>query len=886
MTSFRRLFRLIGREPEPAEDIASEFEAHLQMKADALARAGLPPAEARREAERRFGPLERFAAECRAIDRAERKERRRREWWSGALQDLRLAARGLLRAPAFAITAVIVLAAGIGLNATAFTVLRGVVLRPLPFPRSDRLVAIYSSNPQAGWPAFAVSPTDFYDWARETRSFQAMVAWTGYTAAATGIGPAEQVPVVAVTAGFQPVAAVSPRLGRAFAAPEFVPGSPRVAMLSYDAWNSRFGRDPRVLGRRWTLDGESYQIIGVMPRRFAFPIETTAAWVPFRTPKDVATQRGAHYVWVAGRLADGASLKTARTELVTLAGRIAREFPKTNAGWTVHLVPLHEDVVGDVRPTLLLLMAGGGLLLVLACANVANLVLVRAIGRSGEVALRSALGAGRGRLLWHGASEVLVLVAIGAIGAIPVAAFGAATIRRFAPHGVPRIDEVRLDAAALLFTLGITALAALLVSLAPARRIARIDLRTALAGPGGRTVGGGRSLYRWLVALETAVALALLAVAGVLLKSKARLEHVDPGFDPSATFIGEVTLPDKAYATSAAIVRFQGELLGKLRQVRGVQSAALVFGLPLSDFGYSSSFTIDSVPVPDGVSQSAQLRVVSTDYFATLKIPLIAGRGFTSGDRRGTRPVVLISAAAARKFWPDGRFLGRYARVAAQPGPSDDRPQGEIVGVVGDVREQGLDKEPRAIIYANLEQVPVAGLTIALRATVAPLSLAPELRRIVTALDPELPLSDVRTMDEVVREATAQPRFRAWLMGFFALLATALAGLGVYGVISHIVAQRTREMGLRRALGASDRQVVRQVLRAGMRDAAIGAVLGLGLGWMITRQLVKLLFEVRPGDPLVLAVSAALFLGIALLACWVPARRATKSDPLVVLRGE
>jgi putative ABC transport system permease protein len=781
---------------------------------------------------------------------------------------------------------VIVLAAGIGLNATVFTVLRGVVLRPLPFPRSDQLVAIYSSNPKAGWPTFAVSPTDFYDWAREAHSFQAMVAWSGYTAAATGIGPAEQVPVVAVTAGLQPVAGVSPLLGRAFAAPEFVPGSPRVAILSYDAWNSRFGRDSGVLGKRWTLDGESYQIIGVMPRRFAFPIEATAAWVPFRTPKDVATQRGAHYVWVAGRLADGASLDAARTELVTLAGRVAREFPKTNAGWTVHLLPLHEDVVGDVRPTLLLLMAGGGLLLALACANVANLVLVRAIGRSGEVALRSALGAGRGRLLWHGASEVLVLVTIGAIGAIPVAAFGAATIRRFAPQGVPRIDEVRLDATSLLFTLGITALAALLVSLAPARRIARIDLRTALAGTGGRGVGVGRGLYRWLVALETAVALALLAVAGVLVKSKARLEHVDPGFDPSATLVADVSLPDKTYATGEAVVRFQDELLGRIRQVRGVQSAALVFGLPLSDFGYSSSFTIDSVPVPDGVSQSAQLRVVSNDYFTTLKIPLIAGRGFTSGDRAGGRPVVLISAAAARKFWPDGRFLGRYVRVAAQPGPSDDRPQGEIVGVVGDVREQGLDKEPRAIIYANIEQVPVTGLTIALRATMAPLSLAPEVRRIVTALDPELPLSGVRTMDDVVRAATAQPRFRAWLMGFFALLATALAGLGVYGVISHIVAQRTREMGLRRALGASDHQVVGQVLRAGMRDAAIGAVLGLALGWMITRQLVKLLFEVRPGDPLVLALSAVLFLGIALLACWVPARRAMKSDPLIVLRGE
>jgi putative ABC transport system permease protein len=547
---------------------------------------------------------------------------------------------------------------------------------------------------------------------------------------------------------------------------------------------------------------------------------------------------------------------------------------------------LHEDVVEDSRPTLVLLMVGVGLLLVLACANVANLVLVRAIGRTGEVALRSALGAGRGRLLWHGASEVLVLVGVGALAAIPVAVFGASMIRRFAPEGVPRIETVRLDPPSLLFTLGVTALAALLVSLAPARRIARVDLRTALSGGSGRSVGTRRGLHRWLVALETAVALALLAVAGVLVKSKMRLEQVNPGFDPGSTLTASVSLPDKTYGKSEPIVQFQHELLQRLRAVNGVQSAALVFGLPLTGFGYSSSFTIDSVPVPDGVSQSAQLRLVSTDYFATQRIPIVAGRGFTVEDRRGGRPVVVISAAAARKFWPDGKFLGRFIRVAAQPGPDDDRPQGYVIGVAGDVRERSLAQEPRAIIYGNTEMVPESYLTIVLRTTVRPVSLVPEVRKAVFAMDPDIPVSEVQTMDEVVRHATASQRFRAWVMGFFALLAGALAGLGVYGVISHVVAQRTREMGLRRALGASDTQVVAEVVRSGMRDALLGAACGLGAGWLIARNLSNLLYQVAPADPAVLGLSTVLFLGVAFAACWIPARRATRADPVAVLRGE
>jgi putative ABC transport system permease protein len=886
MARFGSLFRLIGREPGPAEDVAAEFEAHLALKADALARNGLSPEEARREAEKRFGPLSRYAAECRAIDTAQRKERRRREWWAGALQDLRQTGRALLRAPVFTVTAVLVLALGIGLNSTVFSVLRGVVLKPLPYPESQRLMKVYSSNPKDGWPLFSVSPADFYDWSREAKSFGAMVAWAESHSAATGIGPAEQVPVVEVTSGFQAVSGLAPGLGRGFVAPEFDAGAPLVAILSYETWVGRFGHDAAVLGKRWTLDGASYEIIGVMPRGFEFPVGKTSAWIPFHTPKDYASQRGAHYLDVAGRLAAGSTLTSAKSELVTLAARIALQFPKSSANWTVDVRPLHEDVVEDSRPTLILLMTGVGLLLILACANVANLVLVRAIGRTGEVALRSALGAGRGRLLWHGASEVLVLVGVGALAAIPVAVLGASLIRRFAPEGVPRIETVRLDAPSLLFTLAVTALAALLVSLAPARRISRVDLRTALSGGSGRSVGTRRGLHRWLVALETAVALALLAVAGVLAKSTMRLEQVDPGFDPGSTLTASVSLPDKTYGKSEQIVQFQNELMRRLRAVNGVQSAALVFGLPLTGFGYSSSFTIDSVPVPDGVSQSAQLRLVSTDYFATQRIPIVAGRGFTAEDRRGGRPVVVISAAAARKFWPDGKFLGRFIRVAAQPGPDDDRPQGYIIGVAGDVRERSLAQEPRAIIYGNTEMVPESYLTIVLRTTVQPLSLVPELRKAVHAMDPDIPVSEIQTMDEVVRHATASQRFRAWVMGFFALLAAALAGLGVYGVISHVVAQRTREMGLRRALGASDTQVVAEVVRSGMRDAFLGAACGLGAGWLIATNLSKLLYQVAPADPAVLGLSAVLFLGVAFVACWIPARRATRADPVAVLRGE
>jgi predicted permease len=425
----------------------------------------------------------------------------------------------------------------------------------------------------------------------------------------------------------------------------------------------------------------------------------------------------------------------------------------------------------------------------------------------------------------------------------------------------------------------------LLLGIAPARRLRHSELRRALAGGAGRSVAR-TGMHRWLVSLETALALGLLAVAGVLLKSKQRLESVHPGFDPSATLAADLSLPERRYPDAQAIDRFQASLLERVRAIPGVHSAAVVFGLPLSGFAWSSSFTIDSVPVPDGVSQSMQLREVSQDYFATLRMPILLGRGFTAADRYGNRKVLVVSAAAVRRFWPGGKVLGHYVRMGARPGPGDDRVEGEIVGVVADIHDRALDADPWPIAYANVAQVPVGYLTVLLRTEREPLTLAPQLRREVAGLDPELPVSQLRTFDSVVREATASPRFRAWLMGCFALLATALGGLGVYSVISHIVAQRSREMGLRRALGASDHQVVTQVVRAAMRDAAIGAAAGIALGWLITRQLVKLLFEVKPGDPLVLAASAGLFLGIALLGSWIPARRAARADPVAVLRGE
>ena len=444
---------------------------------------------------------------------------------------------------------------------------------------------------------------------------------------------------------------------------------------------------------------------------------------------------------------------------------------------------------------------------------------------------------------------------------------------------------IGLDPVAAAFTLAITALTALLVGIAPARRVARVDLRTALAGAGGRNIGTRRGAHHWLVGLETGVALALLVVAGVLLKSMQRLTAVDPGLDPRRTLVAGISLSEQTYPTGTRISQIQHELLAELGRP-GVESAALVFGLPLTNFRYSSSFTIDSVPVPDGVSQSAQLRLASPGYFATQRIPLISGRTFNAEDRHGGRPVVVVNEAAVRKFWPEGKPLGHWVRMSARPGPDNDRPEGEIVGVVADVHDRGLERGALPTVYASTDQVGVGYATIVLRTRVSPITLAPDLRRIVAAHDRDIPLSEVRSMDEVLRQATAAPRFRAWLMGFFAFLAAALAGLGVYSVLSHIVAQRSREMGLRRALGASDRQVVREILTGGMRDAGLGAVTGLGLGWLITRNLSALLFEVRPGDPLVFVVVAVGFLGVAFVACLIPARRATRSDPVAVLRGE
>lgn len=883
MDRFRRLFRLAGREPSPAEDVDAELEFHLQMKAEELERAGLGPDDARREARRAFGSRERFAAECRSIATSEVSLRRRRERLAGTLRELRLAARGLWRSPGYALSVALVLGGGVGLAATVVTLVHRVVVRPLPFSEPERLVRIYSTMLARGRERGTHSPADLLDLTREQRSFSAISGWVTWTSAAAGPEGGEVIRVVAATAGFLEVFAVRPVVGAGFTPEERIRGGPRALLLSYDLWRTRFGGDPAAVGKSWTLDGEPYRIAGVLPAGFGWPLGHRGVVVPFRMPENVATQRGARYIDVVGRLAPGVSRDQGESDLARIAAALEAEYPRWNQGYGVSVRPLQDEVVRGIRPTLLLLLGGVSLLALLSAANVANLVLVRAIRRRGELAVRGALGASRGWLMWHAVSEVALLALAGVLIAVPVGTAGIALVRRFGPGSVPRLDTVELDLVALAFLLGITVLMAIVSAGIPALRVARLDVRPLLSGHGKATIRGRRA-QRWLMGAESAVAAALLASAGVLARSLDRLAGESPGFDPSSTLTFELNLAPRRYPDGDRIVGAQRELLARLRALPGVTAAGLTTLLPLAGGSFGSTFSIDGNPGPDDDSQSAQARVADAGYFAAARIPVVAGRGFGAEDRRGGGPVVLATESAVRRFWPDGRWVGREVRFHARPG--DEPLRGAVVGVVGDLRDQYLGQEPRPLFFASSEHAAVADFTVVLRVDGNPAAIEPAVRRVIASFDSELAAASVRTMEEVVAASYAHVRFRTGLMGLFAAIAALLAGFGLYAVVAHAVAERSREIGLRRALGAGEGQVVREVVVLGMRDVAIGAVVGLAVAFLIGDASRQLLYEVKPADPLALATGTLLLVIVGVIACWGPARRAARVDPMESLRAE
>jgi len=797
------------------------------------------------------------------------------------MNDLRYAARTLMRNPGFALVAVITLALGIGANTAIFSVLNAALLRPLPWPGSDRLVRVYESNISRGWDSFSASGPNFLDWRRQVHAFDQLAAWRSQTYTLAGREGAEKLDGGAVTAALLPMLGVTPALGRGFLPEEDrVGGNGQVAMVSHRLWTETFSSDPEILGRSIALNGTPYTVVGVLPSGFQW-VYGADILVPLEPILD--DRRRNHVLSVFGHLAPGATLDQARAEMDGIARGLAAQYPEMNREWSVRLVSFYDWILNPgFRRSLLMLAAAVGLVLLIACANVANLLLARAAGRQREVAIRAALGAGRMRLARQFVTESLLLsVAGGGLGLLG-ALWGIDLLRGMSPGNLPRVDETRIDPSVLLFTMVVSVLTGLLFGLVPALQASRASLNDALK-EGGRTGEAGvrHRLKSALVVAELALSLLLLVGAGLLARSFWTLSHVDPGFDPKNLITMQISLPHPKYAMAARSAEVMSHLLERVSALPGVKAAA-AGSLPPFGFGNTAfELEIEGRSAQAGeTAPSANWRMVTPGYFRTLGVPLIAGRVFDDHDVDGAPPTVVISDTLARRFWPGQDPLGR--RLRSNPA----NPWMTVVGVVGDVRNTGLAQEIRATLYMPAYQSSWTPLTLLVRGSGDPAALTASIRAEVKALDAELPVSNVQKMDDMIADSLAQTRFSMTLLAVFAGVALALATVGVYGVMAFAVTQRTHEFGVRVALGARQADVLKLVLSHALKLALLGVAIGLAASFVLTSLLSTLLFGVTASDPYTFATVALLLSFVTLAASWIPARRATRVDPMVALRCE
>ena len=809
------------------------------------------------------------------------------------LQDIRYGIRMLLKRPSFTLIAVIALALGIGANTAIFSVVNAVLLRPLPFPQAERLMNVWETNPQRGQKRAAVSYPDFADWRAQNHVFEYMSTYHDSDFILTGGSEPLRLSGAVVNADLFPLLGATPSLGRAFTTDEDKPGeSGRVVVLSHGLWQRQFNADPHITGRAIALNGSSYTVVGVMPAGFQFPIESTPIELWTTVAGDAAgsdpitSQRGAHYMSVIARLKPGVTQAQAQADLDTIAARLAQQYPDTNAHRGTNVMSALESLVGDVRPALLILLGAVGCVLLIACANVANLLLARATTRHKEIAIRAALGASRLRVVRQLLTEsVLLALAGGALGLL-VALWGGDLLVALSGEDIPRAAQVGLDVRVLGFTLLVSFVTGVLFGLVPALHAARFDLTESLK-EGGRsgTEGARRNHVRSaLVVAEVAIALVLLVGAGLLMQSLRRLQHVNPGFDAHNVLTLNVTLPEVRYKTPQQ-VEFYRNLRERVAQLPGVTSASVVFPLPLSGDRIGISFETEGRPLPPSDLPVTEFRTINPDYFHTLNIPLRKGRDFTARDDAHAPGVIIVNEAFAQKFFPNEDPIGRRIK----PGISTDENEPvmrEIVGVVGNVRHRSLSTAAEPEAYVPHAQVPFGSMTLVVKTAPDARSLVSAVRNEVRALDKDLPVYNVKTLEDYLAASVAQPRFNTLLLASFAGLALVLTAVGLYGVMSYAVVQRTHEMGIRIALGAQTGDVLKLVVGQGMLLALIGVGMGLLASLAATRVLASLLYEVSAADPLIYAGITLLITTVALLACYIPARRATKVDPMVALRYE
>jgi putative ABC transport system permease protein len=802
-------------------------------------------------------------------------------------QDIRYAFRRLLKSPAFTVVALLTLALGIGANTAIFSVVNAVLLKPLPYPEPQQIVGIYhlSEGTRA-----TMSGPNFTDVKKLATTLEDAGAYTRLRTILTGRGEPVRLDGAQVSASLFELLGVRPALGRTFRADENEPGKHRVAILSHGLWLQRFGGDRSVVGNTLLLDGVSHEIVGVMPEGFSFPA-ARSIWTPLEYTEDFTTgQRGAWYLQGVGRTKDGVSPAQAQAEIETIGRQLAKQYPDSNEGVDMTALSLHEAMVGDIRRAFWVLLGAVGFVLLIACVNVANLLLARAAARESEIAVRTALGAGRGRLIRQLLTESIILAIVGGGLGLLLAVWGVEGLLALEPQGIPRLNEVRVDPSVVFFTMGLSLATGLLFGLVPAFQSTRGGISATLkeGGRGALTSRGGSRMRTTLVIAEVALAVMLLAGAGLLIRSFSRLASVDPGFQVQPALTFELSLPESRYETEEHQIAFFDQLMPKLQTLPGVQAAGAVISLPLSGSSIVLTFEIAGrPPVPPSQQPAMQVRVATPGYFQTIGIPLKRGRFFSDSDRWGSPQVVLITEAAAKQYFPNEDPIGKRITLGWGRGENKPRAGGEVVGIIGDVKDAGLDEPDPPQIYLPYRQWPIGSMSFLLKTAVPPESVADPVRRTVYSMDGNLPVGNVRTLETLVARSISQPRFYMTLLTVFASVALALAAIGIFGVLSYAVAQRTREIGIRMALGAHQRTVVRLIVRDAMIMASVGVAIGTVAAFLLTEWLVaKLLFNTSPYDPATFTIVAVALAAVSLAAAYVPARRATRVDPIVALRAE
>jgi putative ABC transport system permease protein len=801
------------------------------------------------------------------------------------VQDVRYALRMFVKKPGFTFTVVVALALGIGANTAIFSVVNAVLLRPLPYREPDRIVKVWEIHPNTKLrdDKANVAPANFIDWASQNEVFEQIAAYEGNRRGfnLTDAGESEHIEGSRVSASLFPLLGVQPILGRSFTEEEDRQGSNRVIILSQGFWQRRFGADREILGRTLTLNLRGYTVIGVMPEGFDMP-QSVDFWVPLAFDDEEAKTRDFHYLSVIARLKPGVTVEEARAGMNVVALRLEQQYPETNARLGAHLTLLSEHLVGPIRPALLILLGAVGLVLLIACANTANLLLARAAARQKEIAIRQALGASRRRLIKQMLTESLMLSLLGgSIGAI-IALWGTDLLASLGPESISGLGHIRIDARVLGFTLTLSLLTGVVFGLAPALQASRPRLNELLK-EGGRSSGGAvRSRTRsLLVVSEVALSLVLLIGAGLMVKSFLRLQSVAPGFDPENLLTVKLSPTISKFRGKSEGVAFYQQVERQIQALPGVVSVGAVTHLPLSQDNLRLTFNIDGRPATaPGEEYLAEARAVSPNYFRTMSIPVLSGRDFTERDNIQSARAIIINAKMADIYWPGEDPVGKRLIMEGEKAPR------EIVGVVGDVKHWGLEEESRPEMYWPLYQEPLVFTSVVIRSKTDPASLAAAVRSEVKAIDNDQPVYRVRTMEQLLSRSVAAERFSMLLLAIFALVALVLAAVGIYGVIAYSVSQRTREIGIRMAMGAEARDVLGLVVRQGLRLAAAGVAIGIGGALALTRVMAGLLYGVSTTDFETFVAVPLLLTMVAALASYIPARRATKVDPMVALRYE